>query len=534
MHLADLPYASTRMPVFGANGVVATSQPLAAQAGLEVLRAGGNAVDAAIATAVALTVVEPTSNGIGGDLFALVWDGSSLHGLNSSGRAPSGLSADRLRESGNDRMPELGWAPVTVPGAPAGWAMLHEKFGRLDFERLFDAATGYADNGYPVPVVVGRSWKAAEARFGSLSGAEFVGWRETFMPGGNVPAIGSRWASPDHAKTLRRIASTGARDFYEGELAAQIAAFSERTGGYLTGDDLAKHVSNWVDPIGIDYRGHTVWEIPPNGQGIAALIALGMLEGFDVAAHPHGSEQIWHWQIEAMKLAFADAHKYVADPDFADDVSDALLSRAHLDARRALIGERAEARAPAALPTGGTIYLCTADRDGLMVSLIQSNYHGFGSGVVVPGTGIALHNRGNGFSLEPGHRNVLEPRKRPFHTIIPAFITKGDKPIGPFGVMGAPMQPQGHMQVVSSMVDHGLNPQAALDAPRWRFLEGNRTVVESATAQSVYRALIARGHELVEPAAAYQVGRGQIIWQLDDGVYVAGTEPRADGCAAVF
>ncbi|MCH9674035.1 MAG: gamma-glutamyltransferase family protein [Gammaproteobacteria bacterium] len=534
MRLSDLPYPSTRMPTFASNGVVATSQPLAAQAGLEVLRAGGNAVDAAIATAVALTVVEPTSNGIGGDLFALIWDKGKLYGLNSSGRAPAAIQAEAIRAQGNQSMPELGWAPVTVPGAPAGWKMMHERFGGLAFDRLFESAISYAADGYPVPAVVGKAWAAAQSRFGGLKGAEFAGWRETFMPGGAAPAVGSKWASPAHAQTLAKIAASGAEAFYRGDLAEAMAAFSAQTGGYLSADDLNAHTSEWVDPIKVDYRGHEVWEIPPNGQGIAALIALGILEGFDASSQPHGAEQLWHWQIEAMKLAFADAHEYVTDPDFSPDVSEQLLSPAHLAARRALIGERAETRQSAELPRGGTVYLCTADRDGMMVSFIQSNYHGFGSGVVVPGTGIALHNRGHAFSLNSNHRNVLEPGKRPFHTIIPGFLTRGDTPIGPFGVMGAPMQPQGHMQVISSTLDHGLNPQAALDAPRWRFLQGNQSVVEPATSPEVYKALIARGHQLVEPAADYHVGRGQIIWQLEDGVYVAGTEPRADGCVAAY
>ena len=534
MRLNEFPYSSTRRPIFATNGVVATSQPLAAQSGLEVLRAGGNAIDAAIATAVALTVVEPTSNGIGGDLFALVWDGEQLHGINSSGRAPQSLDASYLRARGHETMPEFGWPPVTVPGAPAGWKMLHERFGCLAFDRLFTSAIDYANEGYPVSPVVERAWMEAGRHLGMLSGDEFAGWSTTFAPQGRTPALGARWASPDHARTLACIAKTRADAFYTGELAEAIASFSASTGGYLTLEDLASHRSEWVEPIKMDYRGHQVWEIPPNGQGIAALIALGILEGLDVASQPHGSELLWHWQIEAMKLAFADAHEYVTDPDFSPDVSAQLLAREHLTERRSLIGDQAKTHLPATLPTGGTVYLCTADRDGRMVSLIQSNYHGFGSGIVVPGTGIALHNRGHAFSLDPSHRNVLRPGKRPFHTIIPGFLTCGDTPIGPFGVMGAPMQPQGHLQVISSTLDHGLNPQAALDAPRWRFLHRNSTVLESAVSSSVYKGLIARGHCLVEPAADYHFGRGQIIWRLEDGVYVAGTEPRADGGVVAY
>ena len=341
---------------------------------------------------------------------------------------------------------------------------------------------------------------------------------------------------PDHARTLETLAREGAAALYTGSLAAEIVGFAGRTGGYLAADDLAAHRADWVEPVGAPYRDCEVWEIPPNGQGIAALMGLRILEGFDLAAHPHVSAESWHLEMEAMKLAFADTHRYVGDPDFSDVPVAEMLSADYAAARRALIGERALAREPGDLGSGGTVYLCTADRDGMMVSLIQSNYHGFGSGIVVPGTGIALHNRGLGFTLEEGHPNEYAPGKRPFHTIIPAFLTRDGRPVGPFGVMGAPMQPQGHIQVVVGTLDHGLNPQAVLDAPRWRVLDGRDAVIEPGAGAEIHRALSDRGHRLAspDPGETYQFGRGQIIWALEDGVYAAGSDPRADGLVAAW
>ena len=541
MKLDHLPYPSCRQPVFAANGAVATSQPLAAQAGLDVLRAGGNAVDAALATAIALTVVEPTSNGIGGDLFAIVWDGSKLHGLNSSGRAPRALDAARIRGLGHAEMPEIGWVPVTVPGVVAGWEALHERFGRADRARVYRAAVDYARDGFAVSPVVANSWAGFLEKIDGPSrssdlGPQLAGWKEAFATGGRTPGTGERWKLPGHARTLETLAREGAAALYTGSLAAEIVEFAGRTGGYLAADDLAAHRADWVDPIGAPYRDCEVWEIPPNGQGIAALMGLRILEGYDIARHPHVSEENWHLEMEAMKLAFADTHRYVGDPDFADVPVREMLSADYAAARRDLIGERALAREPGDLGSGGTVYLCTADRDGMMVSLIQSNYHGFGSGIVVPGTGIALHNRGLGFTLEEGHPNEYAPGKRPFHTIIPAFLTRDGRPVGPFGVMGAPVQPQGHIQVVVGTLDHGMNPQAVLDAPRWRVLEGLDAVIEPGAGAEIHRALVDRGHRLAspDPGETYQFGRGQIIWRLDDGVYVAGSDPRADGLVAAW
>ena len=541
MNLDHLPYPSRRQPVFATNGAVATSQPLAAQAGLDVLRSGGNAVDAALAAAVALTVVEPTSNGIGGDLFALVWDGAKLHGLNSSGRAPGALDAGRLRGLGHTTMPELGWLPVTVPGIPAGWEALHGRFGRAERARVYRPAVAYARDGFAVSPVVADSWARYHEKIGGPAGEgelapQLAGWLDTFTRNGGTPATGERWHLPDHARTLEILARDGATAFYTGRLAEAIVELAGRTGGHLSRDDLAAHRADWVEPIGVPYRDCEVWEIPPNGQGIAALMGLSILEGFDLTRHPHVSTESWHLAMEAMKLAFADAHRHVADPGFVSVPVAAMLSPEYAAARRALVGDRALAREPGNLASGGTVYLCTADRDGMMVSLIQSNYHGFGSGIVVPGTGIALHNRGLGFTLEADHPNEYAPGKRPFHTIIPAFLTRNGRPVGPFGVMGAPMQPQGHMQVVIGTLDHGLNPQAVLDAPRWRVLDGLDAVIEPGAGPEIFRGLQERGHRLIppDPAETYQFGRGQIIWCLEDGVYAAGSDPRADGLVAAW
>jgi gamma-glutamyltranspeptidase/glutathione hydrolase len=359
----------------------------------------------------------------------------------------------------------------------------------------------------------------------------FAGFLPTFAPGGAAPAVGERFVSPGHARTLRLIAEQGARAFYQGEVAQAIAAFSRETGGTLTADDLAAHTSTWVEPISVDYGGYTVWEIPPNGQGLAALMALGMLEGLDVARHPRDSAAAYHLQIEAMKLAFADAHRYIADPERAEVPVRGLLDPAYLAMRRALIGPSAGSFGPGSPPRGGTVYLCAADGEGRMISMIQSNYMGFGSGVVVPGWGVSLQNRGAGFTLEPGHPNRLEPGKRPYHTIIPAFLTRDGQAVGPFGVMGGHMQPQGHSQVAINTIDYGMNPQAALDAPRWR-VEGDIVALELATPRAVVEGLIARGHRVHIDPQSGDFGRGQAIWRLPSGAYVAGSEIRCDGCAA--
>lgn len=534
LDLLHLPYRSVRQPLFAQRGVVSTSQPLAAQAGLAMLQRGGNAVDAALATAIALTVVEPTSNGIGSDLFALVWADGKLHGLNGSGRSAAALTPAVMQQHGHTTMPSHGWFTVTVPGAPAGWRDLHERFGKLPFATLFEPAIGYAEQGYPISAVLGANWQRAAPMFLSRSGAEFRGWGETFAPAGRAPAIGEIWRSPGHAHTLSRIAATQAEAFYRGELAEAIVRFSDATGGVFSADDFAAHTSQWVDPISATYRGYDVWEIPPNGQGITALIALNILEGFDLKALPRDFDRSAHLQIEAIKLAFADAQRYVADIEHATVPTDALLTKAYATTRRALIGERALDPQAGDPLKGGTVYMCAADSDGMMISLIQSNYAGFGSGIVVPDLGIALQNRGAGFTLDADHANVLAPKKRPFHTIIPSFLSKDGVPIGPFGVMGGHMQPQGHVQMVVNTIDYGLNPQASLDAPRWHWAAGRTVVLEPGAPQAWAAKLAERGHEIVLGDDHGLFGRGQIIWRLPSGAYVAGSDWRADGYAVGY
>lgn len=535
MHFDPLhnPYPSRRMPVYAKNGAVCTSQPLAAQAGLAVLRKGGNAVDAAIATAAALTVVEPTSNGIGSDAFALVWTGGKLHGLNSSGPAPMAISVDALTRAGITAIPTHGFVPVTVPGAPGAWAELSARFGRLPLTEVLAPAIEYAAGGYPVSPILGSNWKRAfETYSANLKADEFKHWFETFAPGGRAPGIGEVWRSEGHAQTLQRIAETKAEAFYRGEIAERIDAFSRQYGGYIRKEDLAGFKPEWVEPIRASYRGYDVWEIPPNGQGIVALMALNILKGFEFDVRD--TVETYHKQIEAIKLAFADAKRFVADPRSMSVSAADLLSEAYAGERRKLIGQRALTPEPGQPPRGGTVYLCTADSEGNMVSFIQSNYMGFGSGLVVPGTGIALQNRGHNFTLEPGHANQLEPGKRSYHTIIPGFLTRDGQPVGPFGVMGGFMQPQGHVQVVMNAVDFGLNPQAALDAPRWQWLEGKTVEIEHSTPEFIFDGLLRRGHNVRWAVGSGGFGRGEIIWRQPGGVLVAATEPRTDGQVAAW
>ncbi|WP_199711069.1 gamma-glutamyltransferase family protein [Tessaracoccus antarcticus] len=463
MRLAPLADPGYRQPLFARRGAVATSQPLAAEAGLGILRAGGNAVDAAVAMAACLPVVEPCSNGLGSDAFALVWDGDHLHGLNGSGRAPASASASRLRDRGLTTMPVWGWEAVTVPGAVRAWADLHRRFGRLSFSDVMEPAIALATEGFALSGVVAWGWHrgvaAAAARASEPSAAGFA---PLFAPGGRAPEVGEVWRSPEMAATLTAIAASSGEDFYTGGLGARMVAFARATDGSLTAGDLAGHTSEWVQPISARYRDHEVWEVPPNGQGIAALIALNVLDGFtpDEAAD-------WHRQIESVKMALADTHALLGDPAVVDVPVEALLSAGHAARRRASIGARALAPVAVDPRASDTVYLCAADGDGMMVSFIQSNFHGFGAQVVVPGTGISLQNRGAGFSLEPGHPNELAPGKRPFHTVIPGFLTRGGAPVGPFGVMGGHMQAQGHVQVVLHTVDGGDDPQTALGRPRW-------------------------------------------------------------------
>jgi gamma-glutamyltranspeptidase / glutathione hydrolase len=523
----QFPYASQRMPVLARN-IVATSQPLAAQAGLRMLLKGGNAVDAALATAISLTVLEPTSNGIGSDAFCILWDGAKLHGLNASGRSPAGWTLERFKDK--PAMPMRGWESVTVPGAVRAWVDLSEKFGKLPFAELFEPAIKYAADGFMVSPTIARLWANSVPELQAQPG-----FSEAFMPRGRAPEPGEKFSLPAQAATLRRIAETKGDAFYKGELAEKIAAFAKQHGAVLTTDDLAAHANDWVEPIGIDYRGFTLHEIPPNGQGIAALIALGMLRNFDMPAHPVDSVDSLHVQIEAMKLAFADINEYVSDPATMRVKPSEMLDAAYLKERAGLIDMNA-ARSPSfGRPAkGGTVYLTAADESGMMVSFIQSNYSGFGSGVVVPGTGISLQNRGFGFSVRPDHANVVAPRKRPFHTIIPGFVTRGGQPVMSFGVMGGSMQAQGHAQVMVRMVDYHQNPQAALDAQRWRIDNGGKGAIEHGVSPDVLDALCARGHELARADRwSTDFGRGQAIYRMEGG-YLGASEQRTDGQAVGY
>jgi len=532
MKLDDLVWPGRNQPIITPNGMVATSQPLAAIVGLDVLRDGGNAVDAAIAMGVTATVVEPATSSIGGDAFALVWDGERLHGLNGSGRAPAGLTVGRVRIAGLHSMPDHGWLPVTVPGAPAAWRDLHRRFGSLPFSRLLEPAASYAERGHPAsPISVWHwRWQVEEVHPG-LFGEEFAAFLDLFAPSGTAPGVGDLWRSVDMARSLRLIGQTEADAVYTGEIAERIVDFARATGGYLTRGDLESHTSTWVDPISTSYRGHEVWQIPPNGQGLAALVALNILEGFDLAAIPRNSAQSFHLQIESMKLAFADVHHYIGDPDRVVVPTQELLSNDYAASRRALIGEHALLPGPGDPSRSDTVYLCAADASGMMVSYIQSSFDGFGSHVVVPGTGIVLQNRGSAFSLEPGHPNVLEGGKRPFHTIIPGFLTKDGAAIGPFGVMGGHMQPQGHVQMVVNTLDHGMDPQTSLDEPRWFWHKDRSTLFEPSIDAAILDELRGRGHEVRVWKELDAYGRGQIIWRLPSGAYIAGSDRRGDGQA---
>lgn len=535
MHFDSLynPYPSSRITSYAANGMVATSQPLAAQAGLEILKKGGNAIDAAIASAACLTVVEPTSNGIGGDAFALVWTEGKLHGLNASGHAPKRLSGHDLLAKGYQEIPKLGWETVTVPGAPAAWASLSQRFGKLPLTTVLNPAIDYAENGYPVSPILGKAWNIAYAYYcQTLTKEEYIYWFKTFAPKNRAPRIGETWSSPAHARTLQAIADSNAASFYRGELAEKINAFSVKYNGFLRKEDLESYQPEWVEPISINYRGYDIWEIPPNGHGLVALMALNILKGF--AFSEKDSLDTYHKQIEALKLAYVDGRQYIADPNSMQVRVEDLLSDAYADERRKLIGKQAIAPLPCTPPKGGTVYLATADKEGNMVSMIQSNYSGFGSGLVVPDTGISLHNRGNNFSLDPNHSNFLVPGKRPYHTIIPGFLTKDNKAVGPFGVMGGFMQPQGHVQVMMNTIDFSLNPQAALDAPRWLWVKDKTIKLEQKFPEHLAQGLASIGHNIEFSLDFSVFGRGQIIWRAENGVLAGGSESRADGIVAAW
>lgn len=551
-------YPSRRSPLFARN-VVSTSHPLAAQAGLRLLQAGGNAVDAAIATAACMTLVEPCSNGLGSDAFCILWDGRQLHGLNASGPAPAAWTPGFFK---GQAMPERGWGSVTVPGAVGAWAALSERFGKLPFADLMQPAIEIAERGYAVPPIVQGKWALAAALPALTSQAGFA---DAFLPRGRAPVVGELFRFEAAARSLRLIAESRGEAFYRGEIASALARFARDTGGALTEADLAAYRPEWVTPLAKDFAGHTLHEIPPNGQGIAAQMALGLLEHCDVTAHAVDSPEAQHLMIEAMKLAFADVYRYVAEPGAMPVSAAQLLDPGYLASRAKLIDpSRAQVFGAGNPVKGGTIYLTAADETGMMVSFIQSNYMGFGSGLVLPGYGVSLQNRGHCFTLEEGHPNQVAPGKRPFHTIIPAFLTAPTSPAAPaprggaappwggpaeapstrtssmvpvmsFGVMGGNMQPQGHLQTLVRMLCYGQNPQAACDAPRWRFNEGLSINVEPHMPAATLAALQARGHQIGDIHDSYQdFGAGQFIWRLGDpGVdgYVAASDPRRDGAA---
>ena len=535
---------ATRSPVYGAHGMVCAAQPLAVQAGIDILKAGGSAVDAAIAVNACLGLMEPTANGVGGDLFAIVWDprDGKLHGLNACGRSPLALTADKVPAEPDGTIPLYSPYSWTVPGAVDGWAQLHAKFGRLPLARVLAPAIGYAADGFPVSPVIASDWERGSRRF-----RDFPGFAEVFLPGGRAPREGEVFRNPALARTLRLVADGGADAYYRGPIAAELVRYSQANGGFFAAGDFARHTSEWCEPVSTSYRGYDVWELPPPGQGIAALQLLNILETFDLKAMGRDSADFWHVFTEAKKLVFADRARYYADPEFAAVPVAELLGKDYARARAALIdprqaAQRVEPGDPPALNRKETTFLCTADADGMMVALIQSNYTGFGSGYVIPSLGFCLQDRGNLFDLQPGRPNSLEPGKRPFHTIIPAFVTKDGKPLMAFGLMGGDMQPQGHAQVIVNLVDFGMNLQEAGDAIRFHhtgsaeptgtgMTDGGVLHIEAGLPAAVLEELKRRGHRLEdEPVGAYG-GYQAIRRDPATGIYCGATEKRKDGCA---
>ncbi len=542
----------TRSEVIAANGMVATSQPLATQVGLDILKQGGNAVDAAIAANAAIGLMEPTGNGIGGDLFAIIWDAETeqLYALNASGRSPMNLSYEELLEEldrlERNSIPPYDLLSVSVPGAVDGWFELHERFGSAPMEQILRPSIRYAEEGFPVSEVIASAWQGAAGFLSQQPGA----FEETFTIDGRGPDKGEIFRNPDLGNTYRLLATEGRDAFYRGEIAEKIDAWMRENNGYLRFEDFDAHTSEWIDPITVNYRGYDVYQIGQNNQGTAVLQMLQILEGYDLASKGHNSEETLHLMVEAKKLAFEDRAKHYADPDFYDIPMEQLLSDEYAAERRQLIGERAADRLTSGiegLEQGGTIYLTTADKDGNMVSLIQSNFRGMGTGFVVPGTGFSFQNRGELFSLDPDHPNVYAPGKRPFHTIIPGFVTKDGYPWLSFGVMGGAFQPQGHVQILVNLIDFGMNLQEAGDAVRWLHAEsteptdshdamledGGRVHIESGIDYRIVRALRSRGHDVRIGGGFY--GRYQAIkYDREKGVFIGASESRADGQAAGY
>jgi gamma-glutamyltranspeptidase/glutathione hydrolase len=536
---------TSRSEVIAKQAMAATSQPLATQVALDILRQGGNAIDAAIAANATLGLMEPTGNGIGGDLFVMLWDAKSqkLHGLNASGRSPKSLTRAVFEEQGLDRIPSFGPLPVSVPGCVDGWFELHTKFGKLPMDEVLAPAIQYAEDGFPVSEVIADGWARSAPIF-----KDYAGFTETFLPGGRAPKKGEMFRNPGLARTLRLLAAGGRDAFYQGEIAQVIDHFMKREGGFLTAEDLAAHTSTWVTPVSTNYRGYDVWELPPNGQGIAALQILNVLEGYDLEKVGFGSAEHLHWFVEAKKLAFEDRAKFYADPHFNTIPVAELISKPYAEMRRALIQDEQAAESYQAgnpsLEEGDTIYLAVADKDRNMVSLIQSNYRGFGSGLCPDGLGFCLQDRGELFDLREGRFNSYAPHKRPFHTIIPAFVTKNRKPYMSFGVMGGATQPQGHAQILINMIDFGMNLQEAGDAPRIvhtgsssptgdEMTDGGTVNLESGFDYSAIRNLLGRGHQVGYAKGIYG-GYQAIRYDAEQDVYFGASEVRKDGQAAGF
>lgn len=532
---------ATRSEVIAQHGMAATSQPLATQVALDILKSGGNAIDAAIAANAVLGLVEPTGNGMGGDLFAIIWDAKTekLYGLNASGRSPYDLSLDYFLENNYKKIPSHGPLPVSVPGAVDGWFEMHKKFGNMKMKEILQPAINYANNGFPVTELIAYYW----SRSSSLQ--RFPGFKETFLPNGKAPAKGEIFKNPRLAKTFEILAKDGRDAFYKGEIAEKIVDYVREQGGFLSMRDFEDHHSDWVEPISVNYRGYDVWELPPSGQGTAALQMLNILENYDIASMGFGSDEYMHLFIEAKKLAFEDRAKFYSDMDFNNIPVEALISKEYAKERMALIKDRSARSYPAGeLEMGNTIYLTVADAEGNMVSLIQSNYRGMGSGMTPGDLGFILQDRGELFSLDKNHMNVFEPHKRPFHTIIPAFITKDGKPFVSFGLMGGAMQPQGHAQIVINLVDFGMNLQEAGDAPRIRhdgssqptgeiMTNGGIVNLESGFSFETLNALMSRGHKIQFSKGGYG-GYQAIMYDAKNKVYYGASESRKDGHAAGY
>lgn len=543
---------ATRSEVIAPQAMAATSQPLATQIALDIMKSGGNAIDAAIGANAALGLMEPTGSGIGGDLYAILWHEKTqrLYGLNASGRSPKGLTYDKLQEEltklGREDLPPYGMLPISVPGAVDGWFELHSKFGEMPMDKILQPAIDYAENGFPVSELIAYYWDLSVPRLSPQPGS----FKDTFTIDGKAPREGQMFKNPELANTYRLLAKNGRYAFYQGEIAKKIDQFMKDNGGYLRYEDLAEHDSNWVEPLGVEYKGHTLWELPPNGQGIAALQMLQILKNFDLAEMGYNSTESLHTMVEAKKLAFEDRAKFYADMDFSKQPIEALISEEYGKERAKLIKKRAARTVQAGNPNlteGDTIYLTTADKGGNMVSLIQSNYRGMGSGVVVPGLGFVFQDRGQLFSMDKEHANAYEPGKRPFHTIIPAFVTKTGKPFMSYGVMGGAMQPQGHVQILVNMIDYGMNLQEAGDATRWQHMgsteptesqakyltDGGYVEIESGVSAQVIRELQQKGHDVRSGNGGFG-GYQAIMRDHDEGVYRGASESRKDGQAAGY